>query len=87
MVVEPVSLDDQIRCLKREIAMRQNVYPKWVTSGRMKQDAADREIAAMTAALHTVMAVQAGPVVPRPNPALIPVGDEFPEPGMPGAER
>lgn len=49
------SLAEQITCLKREIAMRKNVYPKWVENGRMKQEAADREIATMTDALHTLM--------------------------------
>ena len=53
-----VSLDDQIRCLKREIAMRKNVYPKWLASGRMSRKEADREIDAMTAALHTLFAVK-----------------------------
>lgn len=50
-----VSLEDQVRCLKREIAMRKNVYPKWIATGRLKQEDADREIAALTAALHTIM--------------------------------
>ncbi len=48
--------EQQIACLKREIAMRKNVYPKWVATGRLKQEIADKEIEAMTAALHTVMA-------------------------------
>jgi hypothetical protein len=38
---------DKLRCIEREIAMRKTVYPKWVASGRMKQDKADREIAVM----------------------------------------
>jgi hypothetical protein len=38
---------DKLRCIEREIAMRKAVYPKWVASGRMKQDKADREIAVM----------------------------------------
>lgn len=49
------TITEQITCLKREIAMRKNVYPKWVASKRMKQDAADREINTMTDALHTLM--------------------------------
>ena len=52
------TLEQQITCLKREIAMRKNVYPKWVASKRMKQEDADREIAAMTGALHTIMWVK-----------------------------
>jgi hypothetical protein len=41
--------DVMIACARRELAMRKNVYPKWVAAGRMKQDAADKEIAAMQA--------------------------------------
>jgi len=61
-----ISLDQQIACLKREIALRKNVYPKWVQSRGMKQEDADREIAAMTAALHTVMEHQRWSA-PRPE--------------------
>ena len=38
------TVEAQITCVKREIAMRKNVYPKWVQSGRMKAEAADHEI-------------------------------------------
>jgi hypothetical protein len=34
----------------REIGMRRSVYPKWVTSGRMKQAEADEHLDAMTRA-------------------------------------
>jgi hypothetical protein len=44
-----VALADQIKCARRELAMRKGVYPKWVTAGRMKPEAADRELAAMEA--------------------------------------
>ena len=40
---------EKLACAARELAMRRNVYPKWVASGRMKQEAADREIAVMEA--------------------------------------
>ncbi len=33
---------------ERELAMRRNVYPKWVASGRMKQEEADKRTACMT---------------------------------------
>ena len=36
-------------CAVRELAMRRRVYPRWVAGGKMKQDAADHEIAAMEA--------------------------------------
>ncbi len=37
--------------LKREIAMRKRVYPRFVASGRFTQEKADREIAIMVAIL------------------------------------
>ena len=53
MAIE-INLAQQIACLKREIALRKNVYPKSVRSDRMRQSEADYEIAAMTAALHSL---------------------------------
>jgi|SRR5215472_4510478 len=44
-----VPLSEQLRCARRELAMRRNVYPKWVANGKMKQEDADREIAGMQA--------------------------------------
>ena len=50
----------QIACVKREIAMRERVYPKWVESGRMKLDMAEREIATMTAVLRSLEEIEGG---------------------------
>lgn len=52
------SLDVQIAAIKREIALRNSAYAKFVQNGSMTQERATAEIAAMTAALHTVMAVK-----------------------------
>lgn len=49
-----VPLETQIICIKREIAMRKRVYPKWVREGRMKAHNAEIEIEAMEAVLETV---------------------------------
>lgn len=38
---------EKYECARRELAMRRRVYPKWVESGRMTQETADREIACM----------------------------------------
>jgi hypothetical protein len=46
-----ITIDDEIACVRREIAMRQRVYPAWVAKGKMKQEKADHEIAAMRAVL------------------------------------
>lgn len=54
-----ISVKDQITCVRRELAMRRNVYPKWVASGRMKQSEADKELAAMQAVHDSLMAIAA----------------------------
>lgn len=53
-----ISFDDQIACLARELALRRNIYPKWVAKGKMRQEEADREIALMETALQSVKAFQ-----------------------------
>jgi len=42
-----ITNEDKLKCVRRELAMRRNVYPKWVSSNRMKQEQADHEIAVM----------------------------------------
>lgn len=53
-----ISFADQIACIRREIAMRERVYPKWVSAGRMKAEAAERELAARRAVLETLSSLQ-----------------------------
>lgn len=50
-----LSLDVQIACVRRELALRQRAYPKWVDAKRMKQDEADREIAIMQSVHDTLV--------------------------------
>lgn len=54
----PITLDEQIECVRREIGMRNRVYPRWVTIGRITQAHADHQIASMTAALATLEALR-----------------------------
>ena len=49
-----ISLDQQIACVRREIGMRERVYPKFIQSHRMGQDQADYEMRAMKAVLATL---------------------------------
>lgn len=49
-----VTFDEMIKCLRRELAMRQRVYPRWVQQAKMKQRDADRELAAMQAVHDTL---------------------------------
>jgi hypothetical protein len=51
------SLGEQIECVGREIAIRKKVA--WVNKGRMKLDAAEREIALMQAVHDTLTALSA----------------------------
>lgn len=44
----------QIAEVRREIAQRERVYPRWVASGQMKQATADRQMAVMRAVLNTL---------------------------------
>lgn len=52
-----ITLEQQIACVRRELALRQRVYPKWVSAGRMKQADADKELAAMQAVHDTLSAI------------------------------
>lgn len=58
------TIEAQMACVKREIAMRKNVYPKWVSTGRMTAEAADHEIHCMTAVLRSLETL----VEPVPRP-------------------
>lgn len=58
MTTAPITLADQIECVRREIGMRHRVYPRWVQIGRITQAHADHQIAAMQAVLETLEALQ-----------------------------
>lgn len=45
----PITTVEKFKAVKREVGYRAFVYPKRVADGKMKQAAADREIAIMTA--------------------------------------
>jgi hypothetical protein len=53
-----VTLVQQIKCVEREIGMRQRVYPRWIEAKRMTQKKADEEIAAMQAVLETLRSIE-----------------------------
>lgn len=54
----PVSLERQLRCVKREIKKREGVYPRWVERGSMTKQQADEEIEAMRAVLATLLELE-----------------------------
>jgi len=47
----------QIQCVKRELALRCRVYPKWVSLGKLQQSKADEEINLMRGVLNTLTAL------------------------------
>ena len=65
MADEPISVEQQIAAVQREIRMREHVYPRRISAGKMTQKLADRELAAMRAVLATLEAL------PKPQGALL----------------
>jgi len=53
-----VTIQTQIKCVQREIWMREQVYPNRVDRGKMAQKKADEELAAMRAVLETLKEVE-----------------------------
>jgi hypothetical protein len=52
-----VSIEDQIKCVRREIGMRERVYARRVADKAMTQAQADKEIGAMKAVLASLVAI------------------------------
>lgn len=50
-----ITIQDQIKAVAREIALRERVYPKWIAQKKMGEEMADREIKLMHAVLATLM--------------------------------
>lgn len=51
-------LADQIACVRREIAMRERAYPRFVHAGKMSRATAEREIQTMKTVLETLFDLQ-----------------------------
>lgn len=49
-----MTLEDQIASVKRELALREAMYPRWVSAGTMTKAKSEHEIAAMRAVLETL---------------------------------
>ncbi len=43
----PIDLNHKISELKRELRMREHLYPRWVASAKLKKEDADRRIAVL----------------------------------------
>ncbi len=62
-MIEPsaITLGMQIESVKREIRMREQVYPKWTAAGKMSKHTAEIEMAAMKAVLATLEKLRDSP--------------------------
>lgn len=64
---DTVSLEDQIRCVERELRMRRKVYPGQVAQGRLRAADAARETWAMQAVLDTLREKAGVPTAVQPD--------------------
>ena len=62
------TLDEQVAALRRELALRLRVYPKWIASGKMTQHKAEHEIDCIRDAITTLETFRAVVPVPVPVP-------------------
>jgi hypothetical protein len=53
-----ITLNDQIECAERELAIRKQVYPGWVDKGRMAPDKANHEIECMAEIVYTLIGLK-----------------------------
>lgn len=53
-----ITLEMQIACAKREVALRKRVYPRFVAAKRLNEFKAEEEIAVMTAVVATLESLQ-----------------------------
>ena len=60
MVETRISLSEQIACVRREVRLRERVYPRRIAEGRMRQAEADRELVRMRAVLQTLEEAERG---------------------------
>ena len=59
-MADGITLADEISCIRREIGMRESVYPRRVRAGKMNPKIADRETAVMKAVLARLEALNVG---------------------------
>lgn len=63
----PVPLDDQLKELEREMAMRRKVYPRQIELCQITKEAAEKALARLIAARDTLLALKRyAHVLPRP---------------------
>lgn len=58
--VDDVPVAEMLTCIRRELAMRERVYPRQVAANRMKRAEADQELRRMRAVLALLQAQPQG---------------------------
>ena len=61
MDIGSISIHDQIRCVKREIALRERAYPRWIRRGDLDRETAALELTRMRAVLKTLTDIANNP--------------------------
>lgn len=61
-----ISLEAQIACVLRELALRQKVYPRWTALNKMSPAQAEHELKTMEAVYRTLLAMQERDAAQRP---------------------
>lgn len=59
----PITLDDEINEVIRELEMRERAYPKLIAAQKMRPEHADRRMKVMTAVLHRLRDLQEGRIL------------------------
>jgi hypothetical protein len=65
----PKTIGELIKCAEREVAMRRNVYPKWIVQKRMTEEKAAWELAAMEEIAQVLRVLSTLPQVDLGKPA------------------
>lgn len=53
-----VPIEAQVRCVERELRLRQEHYPRWIQKGKLREAKAREELEAMEAVLETLREVE-----------------------------
>jgi hypothetical protein len=48
-MTSPISNAEKLACAKRELQMRENVYPRWIAQNKIKEATARHQLAVMRA--------------------------------------
>lgn len=60
LVSRDITINDQIKEVKRELKMRERAYPRYIESGKLAADRADYQIKVLTKVLETLKGLTDG---------------------------